>query len=250
MSIDSRSRWRRPPLWPMARLPYRAGRALVWTGIDRALNVETTPPLRASDFNPYRERPADWAHIPTGWFRLWRIFRQLRIRPDDVLYDVGSGSGRPLLVASRFPFRRMVGIERSAPMQALAARNLKRFRPGVRMPATVVHGDALSEPVPDDVSIVFFYNPFEGEIAGRFFTHLLACVDKAPRPLRFVYHNPVEHGLVMATGRFRLTGRLGGMRPTRNWARMVTTHFYEIRPAARVGGPLAGQDGPTGISSA
>jgi SAM-dependent methyltransferase len=219
----------RLPFWPAVRLPYRLGRAAVSLVIDRALGVSTT--LMRNEVGISLDQPADFLHGPAGWTTLWRIFRHLDVGPDDVLYDVGCGNGRPLLVAWRFPFKRVIGIELSPRMHQEAEANLARYR--LRGPARVelINGDALIQPIPDGTSIIFFYNSFDGDIFDRFIGYLLADLDRRPRRLRFVYLNPREHAKLEASGRFRLTRRFRGLRPTRNWSRMMTTHFYEVLPA-------------------
>ena len=51
--------------------------------------------------------------------------------------------------------------------------------------------------VPDDVTVAFFDNPFVGRIFATVVDRLIASVDQAPRRLRIIYFNPVEHERVM-----------------------------------------------------
>jgi len=216
-------------LWPIVRLPYRAGRAMLSLAIDRLVGVETT--LLVNELTIRPGRPPLYEHIPVGWLTMWRVLRHLDIGADDVLYDVGAGSGRALLVASRFPFRRLVGIELSSELHAVAQANLSRCRRPPTMPVRIICGDALVEPLPEDATIVFFYNPFDGEVFDRFIRHMLDAIERYPRPLRFVYLNPQAHDRLVATGRFRLVDRLRGMRPTHAWSQLLATHIYEVQPA-------------------
>jgi hypothetical protein len=218
----------RLPFWPAVRLPYRVGRAAASLAIDRALGVSTT--LMRNEVDVSLDQPTEFIHGPVGWTTLLRIFHHLEVGPEDVLYDVGSGNGRPLLIAGRFPFKRMIGIELSRRMHEEAEANVARCRLRVRPPVALINGDALTQPIPDGTSIIFFANPFDGEIFDRFIGHLLADLDRWPRRLRFVYYNPREHAKLETSGRFRLTRRFRGLRPTRNWSRMMTTHFYEVLP--------------------
>ncbi len=218
----------RLPFWPAVRLPYRLARSSVQLAVDKALGVETT--LMRNELDVGLDQPADFIHGPVGWTTLWRIFRHLAPTADDVLYDVGSGNGRPLLVAGRFAFRRMIGIELSRRMHEEAQANLARCRLQPKCPVELIEGDALVQPVPPGTSIVFFANPFDGEIFDRFITHLLDDLEANPRPLRFVYYNPREHAKLAALGCFKLVHRFPGLRPTKNWSRMMTTHFYEVSP--------------------
>jgi len=219
----------RLPVWPWLCWPYRAGRALASAGLDRLLGVRTT--LLDIELGRADTAQPKFFHRPSGWFMLWRLFRRLEIGPGDVFYDVGSGSGRALLVASRFPFRRLVGVEFSRPLYELARRNVSTFRFRKVNDIEIVNHDALEFGIPDDVTVILFSNPFQNEVFSKWVDQLLETHDRRPRPIRLAYYNPVEHERLMATGRFRLTGRFRGWRPGRAWARSLATHLYELLPA-------------------
>jgi len=85
------------------------------------------------------------------------------------------------------------------------------------------------------VTVVFFDNPFVGEIFATVVDRLLASVDRAPRPVRIIYFNPAEHERLLATGRIRLVRRLSGLRPGREWARSNATYVYAVAPPPAAG---------------
>jgi SAM-dependent methyltransferase len=219
----------RLPFWPAVRVVYRFGRASLQLMVDRALDVRTT--LLRNELSISRDRPPDFDHGPVGWIRLVHIFRHLAPNQSDVLYDVGSGNGRALIVAGQFPFGKIVGVEISPEMHAQAEANLASCRLKPKAPVELVHGNALEQSIPVGTSVVYFYNSFSGPVFDRFVDHLLDDLDQNPRPLRFVYTNPIEHPKLEADERFRLVHRFRGWRPTENWSRMLSTHFYEILPS-------------------
>src|SRR5690242_13468196 len=47
---------------------------------------------------------------------------------DFVFIDFGSGKGRALLMASEFPFRKVIGIEFSPELHAVAQNNIRQYR--------------------------------------------------------------------------------------------------------------------------
>jgi hypothetical protein len=49
-----------------------------------------------------------------------------------------------------------------------------------------------------------------------------------PRRLIIAYHNPVEHGRLIGTGRCRLVGRFRGLRLSDEWARMRATYLARL----------------------
>lgn len=171
-------------------------------------------------------------HIPSGWLTLPRILQKREVRPEDVLVDFGSGMGRVVFqAAARYPFRRVVGVEISAQLHAVAqaniARNLHRLR---CKEVQLVNRDVLDYEIPHDVSVAYFGNPFTGDTFKAVIHRLLASVDHRPRRLRVIYFNPVEHEFLLATGRLRMIRRLRGFRPTAEWSRSNSTYMYEVIP--------------------
>jgi SAM-dependent methyltransferase len=166
---------------------------------------------------------------PSRWLTLWRILPRREVSPDDVLIDLGSGKGRVILQAARYPLKRVVGVEVSEELNRIAKANLEHDGARLRCGAVeLVTSDVLAYALPPDVTIVYLNNPFRGEIFRAVIAKLIVSVDRHPRRVRIVYSNPVEHEALMATGRFRLVRRLSGMRPTREWSRSAATHLYEV----------------------
>jgi SAM-dependent methyltransferase len=107
--------------------------------------------------------------------------------------DLGCGKGRPLLVASEFPFRDIVGVELSPSLAADAQRNatiLKQRFPG-RVPIRVETGDASAFPFPAGNLVVFLYNPFGEEVIARVVAGIEAALAAEKRSLFVIYYNPV-----------------------------------------------------------
>lgn len=144
-------------------------------------------------------------HDPSDRIAIRKALARLRVGPDDVFVDFGSGLGRALLVASTLPFRRVVGIELSAELNARARRNLVRSRIRRRADKVeVITADALEWPVPPDLTVAYLYCPFTGDVFGRVMDKLLQSVDEYPRPLRLVYNYPFEHNQLVRNGRMRV----------------------------------------------
>jgi hypothetical protein len=167
---------------------------------------------------------------PAPWRTLRRALPARSVTPDDVFVDFGSGMGRVVFQAAlRYPFKRVVGVELSARLHRIAVLNIDRNRGRLRCGAVeLVCGDALDYAVAADVTVVFFDNPFTGATFGAVVDRLIAAVDGAPRPLRIIYFNPVEHDRLVATGRVRVVRRVRGLRPGREWACSNATYVYEV----------------------
>ena len=226
--------------WSVLRSAHRGLRRTIGGWIDRALGVET------AWLEPQGEAAGDdhpeIAIKPCAWLTLWRAFHWLRLREDDVVIDLGSGPGRAVLVAATFRLRRVIGVERELNLHELARRNLMSSRlPRQTARIELVCSDVLDYRLPDDVTVVFMYNPFRGTVFERTVAEILRSVDARPRRLRLVYVNPQEHAVLLATGRFRLVATLmDKLRPSRDWARMLAAYVYEVTPGSAAGPATAG----------
>jgi SAM-dependent methyltransferase len=144
-------------------------------------------------------------HDPSNWRATRRALRRLVVGPDDVFVDFGSGLGRALIVASEFPFRRVIGVELSAELNERAQRNVRRARGRQRCgEIDLVTADAAEWSIPPDMTVSYFYCPFLGEVFERVLANILESVDRHPRPVRIVYNYPLEHNAIVRTGRATL----------------------------------------------
>ncbi len=115
-----------------------------------------------------------------------------------VFLDLGSGKGRALLLASEFPFKRIVGVEYSKELHELALENIRRYKSGTRKCVNVesVLEDAAAFPIPDDPLVCYFFNPFAGRTMTRVLDNIVASFRRRPRDIFIVYYNPAYARLI------------------------------------------------------
>jgi SAM-dependent methyltransferase len=121
----------------------------------------------------------------------------LRINYADYTFvDFGCGKGKALLLASSFPFKKIVGVELAADLAAIAQANVQKYRSRTQRcrALDVVRVDAAEFPIPATPLVCFFYNPFKAEIMARVLANLEQSLKKTPRDLRVIYLWPeLEH---------------------------------------------------------
>src|ERR1700692_4105847 len=107
--------------------------------------------------------------------------------------DLGCGKGRPLLVASEFPFRNILGVELSPDLAKVAERNAAIFaeRFPERTPIRSAVGDASNFPMPSGDLVLFLYNPFGAELIAKVVQGVEAALRTEPRSIYIVYYNPI-----------------------------------------------------------
>ncbi|NOT28324.1 MAG: class I SAM-dependent methyltransferase [Acidobacteria bacterium] len=137
---------------------------------DLTLGVDTSG---ANEANALGVDPDLAAHSsPYGGSQPSILRRCLAALPDPAQYvfvDLGCGKGRPLLVASEFPFERVVGVEMAPHLAEIARRNAAIVsRGGVQQaPIEVEVGDATTAEAPAVRVVYFLYNPFDAVLIER-----------------------------------------------------------------------------------
>lgn len=140
------------------------------------------------------------------------VLRALNIDHREFTFiDLGSGKGRALLLASEFPFRRIIGVELLPELHAIAQTNASRFS----SPWQQCHqfdlwcGDARQFTFPAEPLLVFLFDPFPEYVLERVLSNLERSLREQPRAVVVVYLNPIsEHVLSNAKWLRRLRGSI------------------------------------------
>ena len=84
------------------------------------------------------------------------------------LVDFGAGTGRVLVFAGLFPFRRIVGVELVPELADKARENIQQALHHLTCrKIDVVTTDARLFPIPLDATVFYLHNPFLGEVLSR-----------------------------------------------------------------------------------
>lgn len=112
--------------------------------------------------------------------------------------DLGSGKGRVLLVASEFPFKRIVGVEFAAELHKTAVENVKRYKSDTQRCEDIecIHGDAMQYTFPNEPTVLFMANPFGPPIFAPVLEKLERSIRRHPRDVILLYAAPFHAPLV------------------------------------------------------
>jgi hypothetical protein len=126
---------------------------------------------------------------------------------------MGSGKGRALLVASEFPFAKIVGIELSENLHRIAQGNVKRYKPASQQCAAfdLKCMDARDYSYGDEPLVLFLFDPFGREILQNIITNLEASLRASPREAYVVYVYPQYDDVLQKSSVFQRV-RVGGPR--------------------------------------
>lgn len=123
--------------------------------------------------------------------------------------DLGSGKGRALLMASDYPFRRIVGVELLPSLDEIARENLHNYKSNSQrcFALETICADATSFPLPSQPLLMYLFNPFPESGLRHVIANLERSVREHPRPLYVLYHNPLlEHVLTESTAVRKIAG--------------------------------------------
>jgi SAM-dependent methyltransferase len=112
--------------------------------------------------------------------------------------DLGSGKGRTLLMASDYPFRRIVGVELLPSLHQIAQQNLRQYKNESQKCFAIesICADATAFSFPDQPLVIYLFNPFPESGMRQVFANLEQSLHIHPRPVYVLYHNPLlEHVL-------------------------------------------------------
>jgi SAM-dependent methyltransferase len=193
---------------------------------ERRIGVTTSESRDREDLGYADERLQHYE--PSPWRTLQKTLPKRSVMGDDVFVDLGSGMGRIVLRAAEYPFKRVIGVEMSPELHEIAVENLERCRDRWRCgDVELVCSDVLAYDFPDDATVVFIYNSFQGEIFDAAMGAVFGSVERNPRRVRILYRNPTQHERLMSTGRVRVLDEWKHS-IWRGWPRGVIVRSYEV----------------------
>src|SRR4051794_19912860 len=154
------------------KLPQRIANRLLDRGLDTA-GATFQPEQIAAGGNVYR---------PSAWNTLPRALRHVGVSPDDTFIDFGCGKGRIVHQAAKWPFRKVIGVEVAPALAEVARAAVEARRHQHRCKnVEIVVADARDYRVPDDLTIVYLFQPFQGETLDAVLRDIVGSIDRNPR---------------------------------------------------------------------
>jgi len=136
-----------------------------------------------------------------GNFRLKKILSSISITQNDSILDFGSGKGKIISTLSKFPFKRVDGVEISSKLHSISIQNLKKLNINN---ATIYNSDARSFKDLERYNYFYFFNPFKAIIMKDVILNIEMSLKNAPRTITIIYFNPVCHKEIIASNTFKL----------------------------------------------
>lgn len=116
-----------------------------------------------------------------------------------VFVDLGSGKGRTLLMASDYPFRRIVGIEFLPSLHQIALENIGKYH-GESQKCHALQSicdDATTFHFPAEPTVLYLFHPLPEGGLRRVIANLTESLRLNPRQVYVLYHNPLLEKVVL-----------------------------------------------------
>lgn len=221
---------------------WRAFRGLI--GLLRQFGRESTPAQRRQR---YGDVDYDWdfrvetTAATVGWReRMLGLFHSPYQPTDPALFhemlaslsidfsnftfiDLGSGKGRALLLATDYPFRRILGVELFPPLNRIAQQNIRKYRSDSQRCFAIeaLCADAREFTFPPEPTVLYLFNPLPEEGLAKVLRNLEASLEQHPRTVFVLYHNPLLEPVLGRSGLF---------------LKLAGTHQYSVFTARLAGG--------------
>ena len=131
------------------------------------------------------------------------LMKHLNIHFEEFTFiDFGSGKGRAVLLASDYPFKKIIGVEFAPQLDEIAQQNVNRYHSATqKCRAIELHClDVAEYVIPVEPAVFYFYNPFDAPVMTSVLDNIKRSLDEAPRPVFILYCNARLRDLVQQYG--------------------------------------------------
>ena len=157
--------------------------------------VDTVMPIHHDDLFEAGERENRQKYAPTPFSALRQVMQLViaeRGYCPRLFVDYGSGKGKVLIEAARHDFKTIIGVEYSQELHDIAERNMQKL--GLAERVTLAHADARELDVSLDDSLLYFFNPFKGDILDGCLRNIKEHTND-PTSVDLLYANPNDEAV-------------------------------------------------------
>jgi hypothetical protein len=146
----------------------------------------------------------DYSPIPPEQFK--RIFASLALNLEEYVFvDFGSGKGRALLLASDLPFKKIIGVEFSPELHAVAQSNIKKYSSPNQLCNSLesINMDITAFQLPLEPCILYLLDPCRAPVYPKILENIHKSWKAFPRKIAIVYVAPRSETVFDSSGFLR-----------------------------------------------
>jgi SAM-dependent methyltransferase len=160
---------------------------------DRRFGVETSGIIDIEEYPDVglEQKSAGYRYEPTPAPALKFMLKKLDIDHSKYTFiDFGSGKGRVLLIASEYPYRKIIGVEFSQALHDIAKSNLNAWKYPTQKCFNIesICMDARNFKLPNDPVVLFFFTPFKNSITAEVVSNIQKSIKNEPRHIEILYY--------------------------------------------------------------
>ena len=174
-------------------------------GFDKKYGTDTSQTALAQDLNPtdVNTTESSSAYAPTISALFKEMIDALDIQFNEYSFiDLGSGKGRTLLLATSYPFKKIIGVEFCAKLHEIALNNINIYQAKTNIHAQFdpILVDAAEYQFPPGNLVIYLFNPFDEPILSAILENLKKRPQQDSGKIIIVYWHPLFDQLIQATG--------------------------------------------------
>jgi len=128
--------------------------------------------------------------FPMGYQHIYAVLKKIPIPSCQVVFlDYGTGKGRAVVTAATFPYKRVLGVEVVEELIEIARHNLERMNHKKAEQVQLYHLNAAKFCLSQDVNVIYFFNPFEGQVLQEVINQIYDSYTTHPRKMYIIFFN-------------------------------------------------------------
>jgi 16S rRNA G966 N2-methylase RsmD len=104
----------------------------------------------------------------------------------NLFVDYGSGKGAAIIHAKELGFKKTIGIEFAKELNDQAVKNIEALK---LKNVSSLYADATSYTLPNDISLIYFFNPFDEVVMQKVINNIIAQKDSFENEVYIIYGN-------------------------------------------------------------
>ena len=144
-------------------------------------------------------------YADSGGLEFDKIMANFNISQNDAIVDFGCGKGGILISLSKYPFRKITGVEIAEDLVAIAQENIEKLKIGN---VGIVCCDASEFTQLNEYNYFYFFDPFPCVVMQDVLSNIERSIVELPRQVTIIYLNPFCHDLIESSSVFVKTREL------------------------------------------
>lgn len=156
--------------------------------------VRTSEELKIDDKFAYN-------YEPVSHYSFNRMLRNIKWNWEESIFvDYGCGKGAAILLATRYNFKKYIGVELSSQLVEDCHRNIQKFIGGKQIDYYIYNCNATDYPIPDYVNVFYFFNPFGLPVLSSVMDNIELSLKESYRKIIILYFNALDLSIMLDRG--------------------------------------------------